>query len=103
MAGRAGHWPDHRRRLDALLFRLNYLPVSLVVTLSNLYIVVTIVLGIVVLHEPVTVLKIAGLACIVAGVVLLGHSPARYAAHPSSACAACRSPLPPRPRTPPSW
>src|SRR5262249_34812511 len=48
-------------------FSLDYLPVSLVVTLSNLYIVITIVLGIVVLHEPVTVLKIAGLTCIVAG------------------------------------
>ena len=47
-------------------FGLDYLPVSLVVTLSNLYIVITIVLGIVVLHEPVTGLKIAGLICIVA-------------------------------------
>jgi drug/metabolite transporter (DMT)-like permease len=45
-------------------FGLNYLPVSLVVTLSNVYIVITIVLGVVVLHEPVTVLKIARLACI---------------------------------------
>src|SRR5262249_32463358 len=42
-------------------FGLNYLPVSLVVTLSNLYIVITIVLGIIVLHEPVAVLKVAGL------------------------------------------
>jgi len=55
-----------------------------VVTLSNLYIVITIVLGIVVLHEPVTVLKIAGLTCIMAGVLILGHSPARYAAHPEA-------------------
>jgi drug/metabolite transporter (DMT)-like permease len=46
-------------------FGLDYLPVSLVVTLSNLYIVITIVLGIAVLHEPVTVLKIgaADAAC----------------------------------------
>jgi bacterial/archaeal transporter family protein len=65
-------------------FGLDFLPVSLVVTLSNLYIVVTIVLGIVVLHEPVTVLKIAGLICIMAGVLILGHSPARYAAHPQA-------------------
>ena len=71
-------------------FGLNYLPVSLVVTLSNLYIVVTIVLGIVVLHEPVTALKIAGLACIVAGVLILGHSPARYAAHPGDRGASTR-------------
>jgi len=68
-------------------FGLNYLPVSLVVTLSNLYIVITIVLGIVVLHEPVTVLKIAGLTCIMAGVLILGHSPARYAAHPEASSA----------------
>ena len=54
-------------------FGLNDLPVSLVVTLSNLYIVITIVLGIVVLHEPVTVLKIAGLICILAGVLVLAH------------------------------
>jgi drug/metabolite transporter (DMT)-like permease len=65
-------------------FGLNYLPVSLVVTLSNLYIVITIVLGIVVLHEPITVLKIVGLTCIMAGVLVLGHSPARYAAHPET-------------------
>ena len=68
-------------------FGLDYLPVSLVVTLSNLYIVITIVLGIVVLHEPVTVLKIAGLTCIMAGVLILGHSPARYAAHPEASSA----------------
>ena len=71
-------------------FGLNYLPVSLVVTLSNLYIVVTIFLGIVVLHEPVTVLKVAGLTCIVAGVLILGHSPARYAAHPQDSAAGAR-------------
>ena len=68
-------------------FGLDYLPVSLVVTLSNLYIVITIVLGIVVLHEPVTVLKIAGLTCIMAGVLVLAHSPARYAAHPEASSA----------------
>jgi len=69
---------------------LDYLSVALVVTLSNLYIVNTIVLGIVVLHEPITVLKIAGLACIVAGVLILGHSPARYAAHPGDRGASTR-------------
>jgi multidrug transporter EmrE-like cation transporter len=37
--------------------------------------VITIVLGIAVLHEPVTVLKIAGLTCIMAGVLILAHSP----------------------------
>jgi uncharacterized membrane protein len=68
-------------------FALDYMPVSLVVTLSNLYIVITIVLGIVVLHEPVTVLKIAGLACIVAGVLALGRSPPRQAANPEASLA----------------
>jgi drug/metabolite transporter (DMT)-like permease len=63
-------------------FGLDYLPVSLVVTLSNLYIVVTIVLGIVVLHEPVTVLIIVGLICIMGGVFVLAYPPARHAASP---------------------
>jgi accessory gene regulator protein AgrB len=30
------------------------------------------------------VLKIAGLTCIIAGVLALGHAPARYAAHPEA-------------------
>src|SRR6516165_11367696 len=68
-------------------FGLDYLPVSLVVTLSNLYIVITIVLGIVVLHEPVTALKIAGLTCTMAGVLVLGYSPARHARHPEASSA----------------
>jgi drug/metabolite transporter (DMT)-like permease len=71
-------------------FGLDYLSVSLVVTLSNLYIVITIVLGIVVLHEPVTALEIAGLTCIVAGVLVLRHSPARYAADPEDSAASTR-------------
>jgi drug/metabolite transporter (DMT)-like permease len=60
------------------------MPVSLVVTFSNLYIVITIVLGIVVLREPVTALKIGGLICIVAGVSVLAHSPARYGVNPEA-------------------
>src|SRR5260370_4051670 len=64
-------------------FGLDYLPVSLVVTLSNLYIVITIVLGIAVLHEPVTPLKIAALTYTMPGVLGLAHPPARYAPHPS--------------------
>jgi hypothetical protein len=55
-----------------------------VVTLSNLYIVITIVLGILVLHEPITVLKIVGLTCTMAGVLVLAHPPARHAAHPEA-------------------
>ena len=65
-------------------FGLDYLPVSLVVTFSNLYIVITVVLGIVVLQEPVTVLKIVGLLCIIAGVLVLARSPARHAANPET-------------------
>ena len=71
-------------------FGLDYLPVSLVITLSNLYIVITIVLGIVVLHEPVTVLKVVGLTCTVAGVLVLGHSPARQTANPEASSASVR-------------
>ena len=65
-------------------FALDYLPVSLVVTFSNLYIVITTLLGIVVLGESVTALKITGLTCTVAGVVLLGHAPARYGVNPET-------------------
>jgi drug/metabolite transporter (DMT)-like permease len=63
-------------------FALKYLPVSMVVTFSNLYLVITILLGIVVLREPITALKVAGLAGTLAGVLLLGHAPARYGVHP---------------------
>ena len=65
-------------------FGLYYLPVSLVVTLSNLYIVVTILLSIVILHEPVTVLKICGLIAILAGVLVLARPPARHSANPEA-------------------
>ncbi|MGI8609106.1 MAG: EamA family transporter [Candidatus Dormibacteria bacterium] len=66
-------------------FALGYLPVSLVVTFSNLYLVVTILLGIVLLREPVTVLKLAGLATTLAGVLLLSQVPARYGVHAEAA------------------
>lgn len=59
-------------------FALDYMPVSSVVTFSNLYIAITTLLGIVALGESLTTLKITGLACTVAGVVLLAHAPARY-------------------------
>lgn len=60
---------------------LDYLPVSLVVTFANLYIVITILLGVVVLGEPVTALKIAGLGCTLGGLLVLAHPPARYGVH----------------------
>ncbi|MGA7913428.1 MAG: EamA family transporter [Candidatus Dormiibacterota bacterium] len=66
-------------------FALDYLSVAMVVTFSNLYIVITTLLGIAVLGERVTVLKIVGLACILLGVVLLAHPPARYAVTPEAA------------------
>jgi hypothetical protein len=66
-------------------FGLDYLPTSLVVTLSNLYIVIAVVLGIVLLHEPVTALKIAGLVCIMATVLVRARIPARHAASPRPA------------------
>ena len=37
---------------------LNYLPVSVVVSLANLYIVITVLLGVAFLHENITLLKI---------------------------------------------
>jgi drug/metabolite transporter (DMT)-like permease len=63
-------------------FALDCMSVSLVVTFSNLYIVITTLLGIVVLGESLTVLKITGLICTVGGVVLLAHVPARYGVNP---------------------
>jgi drug/metabolite transporter (DMT)-like permease len=64
------------------------LPLSLVVVLSNLYIVITCLLGMTLLHESVTVLKIAGLALSLGGVLLLAYPPSsRYAVHSASSVA----------------
>src|SRR5260370_30015024 len=60
-------------------FGLDYLPVSLVVRLSNLYIVIPIALGIAVLHEPGAALTIAELTCTMTVVHLLTAPPGRYA------------------------
>ena len=57
---------------------LDAMSVALVVTLSNLYIVITILLGVIVLGEPVTALKVAGLAATFIGVLILAHPPGRY-------------------------
>lgn len=62
-------------------FSLNYLPITMVVTLSNLYLAVTTLLGMVVLREPITALKIVALTSTLAGVLLLGYAPARYGVH----------------------
>jgi drug/metabolite transporter (DMT)-like permease len=64
------------------------LPLSLVVVLSNLYIVITFFLGIALLHEPVTALKIGGLVLTLGGVVLLANPPSsRYAVHSATSVA----------------
>jgi len=62
-------------------FAVSYMPISTVATLSNLYLVVTTVLGIAVLGESVTALKITGIAATVAGALLLDAAPARFGVH----------------------
>lgn len=74
-------------------FALDYLPVASVVTFANLYIAITTLLGIVALGEPLTALKLTGLACTLAGVALLAHAPARYGVN-SDTRAADKSPSP---------
>lgn len=57
---------------------LSSLPVSLVVTLANLYLLITVALGAAVLHDPLTLFTIAGLICTLAGMLILVHPPGRY-------------------------
>ena len=59
-------------------FAVSYMPVSTVATLSNLYLVVTTLLGIAILGESITVLKIGGLIATIAGALLLDAAPARF-------------------------
>jgi drug/metabolite transporter (DMT)-like permease len=64
------------------------LPLSLVVVLSNLYIVITFSLGITLLQEPITALKIGGLVLTLGGVLLLANPPSsRYAVHSATSVA----------------
>lgn len=64
------------------------MPLSLVVTLSNLYIVITCLLGMTLLNESVTVLKIAGLTLTLGGVLLLAYPPSsRYGVHSATSVA----------------
>ena len=64
------------------------LPLSLVVVLSNLYIVITFLLGVTLLQESVTPLKIGGLALTLGGVLLLANPPSsRYAVHSATSVA----------------
>lgn len=66
-------------------FALNYLPVSLVVSVANLSIVVTIALGAAILHENVAPLKIAALILTIAGALALSRPPARHGVGPPDA------------------
>lgn len=63
---------------------LGNMRVSLVVTLSNLYLVVTALLGLTLLREPFTELKLLGFASTLVGVVMLSHVPARYGVNSES-------------------
>jgi drug/metabolite transporter (DMT)-like permease len=64
------------------------LPLSLVVVLSNLYIVITCLLGMTLLHESITALKIGGLVLTLGGVLLLAYPPSsRYAVHSATSVA----------------
>jgi drug/metabolite transporter (DMT)-like permease len=60
---------------------LDYMPVTLVVTLANLYLVITVVLGTALLHESVSTSLIAGLVCTLASMLILVHPPGRYGLH----------------------
>jgi drug/metabolite transporter (DMT)-like permease len=59
-------------------FAVSYMPVSTVATLSNLYLVVTTLLGIAILGESITALKVGGLVAMIAGALLLDAAPVRF-------------------------
>jgi drug/metabolite transporter (DMT)-like permease len=69
-------------------FALNYLAVSLVVSIANLSIVVTIALGVAILHESVAPLKIAALVLTVAGALALSRPKAKHDMQPPEAAPA---------------
>lgn len=54
-------------------YAIGRLPVWLVTCLANAYIIVTVILGVIVLHDPLTPLKIVGLVLTVAGMFLLSY------------------------------
>lgn len=59
-------------------FAVSYISITTVATLSNLYLIVTTVLGISILGESVTVLKVIGVIATLAGALLLDFAPARF-------------------------
>jgi drug/metabolite transporter (DMT)-like permease len=69
-------------------FALDHLSVSLVVSVANLSIVVTIALGVVILHESVVPLKVAALLLTVAGALALSRPDARRPAPTAEAAPA---------------
>ncbi len=82
-------------------FALNYLPVSLVVSVANLSIVVTIALGVAILHESVAPLKIVALVLTVAGALALSRAPPRQGAKASEITTSSkRGQVPPEAATP---
>lgn len=59
-------------------FALGYLPVSVVVCVANLSFVVTIVLGVAILHESVVPLKVGAAVLTVAGALVFARWPAKH-------------------------
>lgn len=56
-------------------YAVDHLPVWMVVSVANAYILVTVVLGLLVLHEPVGVFTVAGLILAIGGVLLISVRP----------------------------
>jgi uncharacterized membrane protein len=74
---------------------LDGLSVSIVVARANLYIVVTVLLGIVILHEGITLMKIGGLAITLFGVLALSYTPGRHGVQPEKGASRTRAGLGP--------
>jgi drug/metabolite transporter (DMT)-like permease len=68
-------------------FALDDLPLPIVVACANLYIVVTVLLGITILHEAVIPLEIAGLGITLIGVLALSYAPGRHGVQPGISAA----------------
>lgn len=56
-------------------YSVDHLPVWVVASVANSYIVITVLLGLLVLHEPVGVSTVAGLILAIAGVLLISARP----------------------------
>lgn len=58
-------------------YAITRLPVWLVTSFANAYVVVTVLLGVIILHEPLGVIKVAGLVLTLGGLLLLAYHPHR--------------------------